>query len=237
MEVLSELWAWLTDPTNWSGSFGIPKRLLEHTQMSLFATVLAAAIAIPAGLFIGHTRRLEFLAISLGNLGRALPSFGILALVFPLDRYFPGIGFYPTLIALFLLAVPPILTNTYVAVKGVDADTLEAARGMGLSEREVLLGIEARLGAPLIVAGIRSAAVAVVATATLAALGGWGGLGRFIIDGRAIGDDGQLIGGALLVALLAIATELVLALVERLSSPKGVVAHRRTARVPRTARA
>lgn len=236
MGVLGEVWTWFGDPSNWSGSFGIPARLFEHAQMSLIATALGGAVALPVGLYIGHTRRFEFAAVSLANLGRALPSFAILAFLFAFDRYLPGIGFYPTLVALTLLAIPPILTNTYVGVKGVDADTVEAARGMGLTERDVLLGIELRLGAPLIVAGFRTAAVQVVATATLAALGGWGGLGRFIIDGRAIGSlgTGQLVGGALLVAAMAIASELLFGIVERVVAPKGVA--RRTTSATRASR-
>lgn len=222
MGILGEVWTWVSDPLNWSGSFGIPARLFEHAQMSFIATALGGAVGLPVGLYIGHTRRFEFAAQSLANLGRALPSFAILAFLFAFDRYLPGIGFYPTLVALTFLAIPPILTNTYVGVKGTDADTVEAARGMGLTERGVLLGIELRLGAPLIVAGFRTAAVQVVATATLAALGGWGGLGRFIIDGRATGDNAQLVGGAVLVAAMAIATELLFSVVERVVSPKGV---------------
>ena len=231
MGVLGEVWTWFSDPTNWSGSFGIPARLLEHAQMSFIATALGGVVALPVGLYIGHTRRFEFAAVSLANLGRALPSFAILAFLFAFDRYFPGIGFYPTLVALLLLAIPPILTNTYVGVKGVDADTVEAARGMGLTERDVLLGIELRLAAPLIVAGFRTAAVQVVATATLAALGGWGGLGRFIIDGMAIGSlgTGQLVGGAVLVAAMAIVSELLFSIVERVVAPKGVARRARSA--------
>ena len=229
MGTLAEVWTWVSDPLNWSGSFGIPARLFEHAQMSLLATALGGAVGLPVGLFIGHTRRFEFAAVSLANLGRALPSFAILAFVFSFSEFFPGIGFYPTLVALFMLAIPPILTNTYVGVKGIDRDTLEAARGMGLAERDVLFGIELRLGAPLIVAGFRTAAVQVVATATLAALGGWGGLGRFIIDGNATGDRAQLVGGAVLVAAMAIATELLFSVLERVVSPKGVARRSKSA--------
>jgi osmoprotectant transport system permease protein len=228
MGVLADAWGFLADGANWSGSFGIPSRLFEHVQMSLYGTVLGAAIAMPVGMFVGHTRRLEFLAISVGNLGRALPSFGILALVFPFSlRYLPGsIGFSATLIAMFLLAIPPILINTYVGIQNVDSDVVEAARGMGMSGREILWGIELPLAAPLIVAGIRNAAVAVVATATLGALAGWGGLGRFIIDGRAVQDFGEMVAGAFLVAALAVLTELGLSALERRVSPRGVKGHR-----------
>jgi osmoprotectant transport system permease protein len=221
MGVLSEAFAWLTDSTNYAGDEGIPARLYEHLQISSQAVLLAGLIALPIGMYIGHRRRLEFLAVNVGNLGRALPSFGILGLVFPFTLTLPGeIGFWATFFALFLLAIPPILTNTYVGIKGVDPDVVEAARGMGMTERELLLRLESPLAAPLIVAGLRTASVQVVATATLGALAGWGGLGRFIVDGNSQGDDAQLLGGAILVALFAIVTEVIFSLLERWISPK-----------------
>jgi osmoprotectant transport system permease protein len=215
----------LTHAHNWQGDSGIAHRLVEHVAMSLLATVIGTLIALPVGLYIGHAKRAQFLAVSVGNLGRALPSFGVLALVFPFTlRYsvlqFGGLGFSATLVALVLLSIPPILTNTYVGIDGVDPDVIEAARGMGMSEAGVLRRVELPLAAPLIIVGIRSAAVAVVATATLAALVAWGGLGRFIVDGFATRDNAQIMAGAILVALLAILTELAFAGIERLVSPK-----------------
>jgi osmoprotectant transport system permease protein len=228
MNIISETVRWFADASHWSGPSGVPARVLEHIQISLLAVAVAAVIALPVGLFIGHTRRGEFLAVSVGNLGRALPSFGILALVFPLTlRYAPGsIGFAPTLIALFLLAIPPILTNTYVGVQNVDPDVTESARGMGLSGRQVLFQLEVPLAAGLIVAGLRTAAVQVVATATLGAVFAWGGLGRFIVDGFAQGDDGMIVAGALLVATLAILTEVAFTLLERAVTPRTASARR-----------
>lgn len=224
MDLVADAFAFLTDGANWTGSTGIPTRLWEHVQMSLVATGLALIVALPVGLAIGHSRKGEFVASSIGNIGRALPSFGVLGLVFPFTlRYLPGsIGFAATLIALFLLAIPPILINTYVGVQGVDADTLEAARGMGMDWRQVLVMLEIPLAVPLIVSGVRNAAVAVVATATLGAVVAWGGLGRFIIDGFAVGDHGQILAGAFLVAGLAVATELGMGALERILSPKGL---------------
>jgi osmoprotectant transport system permease protein len=215
----------LLHANNWQGSGGIAHRLAEHAGMSLLATVIGTLIALPVGLYIGHAKRAQFLAVSVGNMGRALPSFGVLALVFPFTlRYsvlqFGGLGFSATLIALVLLAIPPILTNTYIAVDGVDPDVIEAARGVGMNEAELLRKVELPLAAPLILVGIRTGAVAVVATATLAALVAWGGLGRFIVDGFATSDDAQIVAGAILVALLAIVTELVFALIERWIKPK-----------------
>lgn len=225
MEIVRDALAFMIDGANWTGTAGIPARTFEHLQMSALATFLATVVALPVGLFIGHTRRWTFLAVSIGNLGRALPSFGILAIVFPFTlRYnFPGdIGFSATLIALFLLAIPPIVLNTYVGIQGVDADTIEAAKATGMTGRQVLFDLEVPLAAPLMVAGLRNAAVSVVATATLAALVGWGGLGRFIIDGFSVSDDGQILAGAVLVATLAVLTELAFGLLERVTAPRGV---------------
>lgn len=221
MGLFAETIGWLSDPANWSGPAGIPVRVLEHVEMSLLAVALAAVVAMPGGLAIGHTRKGEFAAVSVANLGRALPSFGILAIVFPFTFRLPGpLGFWPTLIALFVLAIPPILTNTYVGVQTVDRDAVEAARGMGMSEGQVLSGLEVPLAAPLIVAGLRIAAVQVVATATLAALVAWGGLGRYIIDGFQQGDVPMAVAGAVLVAALAIVTELAFGLLERAVTPR-----------------
>jgi osmoprotectant transport system permease protein len=220
MDALKALVEFLSQPDTWTGVEGIPNRVYEHIQLSALSIVVATLIALPVGLFIGHTRKFSFLAISIGNLGRALPSFAVLALVFPFTlRTLPGIGFYPSLIAMTLLAIPPILTNPYAGISAVDADTLEAARGMGMREREVLFKVEVPLAAPLIVAGMRTAAVAVVATATLAAIVAWGGLGRFIIDGFSQGNDAKMLTGALSVALLAIATELAFGLLQRAVDP------------------
>ncbi|MGH2756681.1 MAG: ABC transporter permease [Actinomycetota bacterium] len=224
MNVISEGLSFLTDPANWSGSAGIPVRLWEHVQISFYATALGTAVALPIGLLIGHARRGEAIVSSIGNIGRALPSFGVLGIVFPFSlRYLPGsIGFTATLFALFLLAIPPILINTYVGVQAVDEDALESATGMGMSWRQILFVLEIPLAAPLIIAGIRNAAVAVVATATLGALVAWGGLGRFIIDGFAVRDNGQILAGAILVAGLAVVTELGIGRIEKILSPKGL---------------
>jgi osmoprotectant transport system permease protein len=219
----TEVIEWFTDPSHWSGSFGILARTLEHLIMSGVSLGIGAAIALPAGMYIGHTRRFEFIAVTVANLGRSIPSFGLLFLFV----LWLGIGLGsppslrpPVIFALVLLAIPPILTNTYVGIQSVNAGTLEAARGMGMSDGHVLSRIEIPLGVPLILAGLRTAAVQVVATATLGAVVGGGGLGRFIIDGFATGNDPQIFGGALLVALLAIVTELGFGLLERVATPR-----------------
>jgi len=226
MGLLAKVWDWFLTPATWTGSGidpGILVRTNEHVSMSFQAILLAAAVALPVGMYIGHRRRFELMAISVGNIGRALPSFGILGITFAVTTSLdvPGtLGFWATFVALFLLAIPPILTNTYAGIKGVDGDTIEAARGMGMSEREILLKIELPLAALLIVAGLRLAAVQVVATATLGALVAWGGYGRYIVDGFAAGDDVQLLGGAILVAALAILTEIAFGLLQRWMRPK-----------------
>lgn len=221
MNLIAEALQWIVDPEQWSGPGSIPIRITEHLQMSIQSLLVAALIALPVGVFVGHKRRFEFAAVTVGNLGRAVPSFGILAFAWIFTNSWPGaLGFWPTFIALVLLGIPPILTNTYVGVKGVDSDTLEAARGMGMSERGVLLGLELPLSTPLIVVGLRTAAVQIVATATLGAVASWGGLGRFIVDGFAVRDQPQILGGAILVAVLAIVTEAIFSILERLLAPK-----------------
>jgi osmoprotectant transport system permease protein len=225
MNELAELFTWITDPASWTGARGIPTRVFEHIQLSGLAMVLASAVALPLGFYIGHARRFELAVVWIANLGRAIPSLAILALAFPISISLGlGVGFWPTFAALFVLAIPPMLTNTYVGVREVDADALESARGMGMTEREVLLQVEVPLAVPMMIAGIKTSAVQVVATATLGAVAGSGGLGRFILDGFATGRQGPVLGGALLVALLAIGVELGLGAVEKRTAPG---AHRR----------
>lgn len=208
MDFLASVVAWFADPAHWSGDDGIPIRVSEHVQLSALAVGVAAAIALPLGLYLGHTGRGGFVAINVANLGRALPSLALIALGLVVSIALGlGLGFWPTLFALVPLALPPILTNTFVAVRAVDRDTVEAARGMGLRERQILREIELPLALPLILGGIRTASVNVVATATLGALVAGGALGRYIVDGLALQEYERLFAGALLVALLAIATE------------------------------
>jgi len=222
MSFLSQVIKWFADGSHWTGDAGVPHRMIQHVEVSVLALLAAIILAVPVGMLIGHTRRGQFLAMSVGNLGRPLPTFGILAIIFPITlRYAPGsIGFPPTLIAMFLLAIPPILTNAYVGVRDVDRDTVEAARGMGLTGWDLLAQLELPLAVPLIVAGVRTASVQVVATATLGAVFSFGGLGRFIVDGYSVNNHVTILAGAILVALLAVFAELSLALVERLVRPR-----------------
>ena len=208
MEFLGSVAGWFADPAHWSGDDGIPTRVWEHVQLAGLSVAVAAAVALPVGLFLGHTGRGAFAAINVANLGRALPSLALLAIALPVSFALGlGLGFWPTFLALVPLALPPILTNTFVAVRGVDRDTIEAARGMGLRESQILRQVELPLALPLILGGVRTAAVNVVATATLGALVAGGALGRYIVDGLALQEYDRLFAGALLVALLAIVTE------------------------------
>jgi osmoprotectant transport system permease protein len=218
---------WIFTASHWNVvnlQSGIRAQLAYHVELSAISLAVAAAVAIPVGLLVGHKRRGQFLAVSVANVGRAIPSFALVVLLFiAVGNVWPTLqlSMLPTAIALVMLAIPPILTNTYVGIQEVDADTVEAARGMGLSGRQILTRIEIPLAAPLTMAGLRTSAVTVVATATLAAFAGGGGLGVFLYNGFAQhGQEPQLIGGAILVAVLALATELVFAGLERAVTPR-----------------
>ncbi|MDQ3401007.1 MAG: ABC transporter permease [Chloroflexota bacterium] len=225
IDFLASVVAWFADPAHWRGEDGIPTRLFEHVQLSGAAVAIAAAIALPLGLYLGHTGRGGFVAINVANLGRALPSLALIALGLVASIALGlGLGFWPTLFALVPLALPPILTNTFVAVRAVDRDTIEAARGMGLRETQILREVELPLALPLILGGMRTAAVNVVATATLGALVAGGALGRYIVDGLALQEYDRLFAGALLVAVLAIATELAFGIPAARSRYSGSVA-------------
>jgi osmoprotectant transport system permease protein len=218
MELLTMTAQWLTDPVNWQGAGGIPARLSEHVALSCASLLLAAVVAMPLGLWIGHTGRFSWLVVSSANAWRALPSFAVIGLLVPfttsIDRNL-GFTLYPTLIAMIVLAGPPLLVNSYQGIAGVDRDLVEAARAMGMRERQILLGLEIPIALPVIATGIRSAAVQVVATATLGATFGFGGLGRYIVLGDANKNNGELFGGVVLVAALALVTLGLFLLIER----------------------
>jgi osmoprotectant transport system permease protein len=192
-------------------------RTVEHLQLSAAAIGVALVIAIPLGVVLGHLHRGSFVAINVGNIGRALPSLAVIAI----GIAFLGIGFTNVLVALVILAVPPMLTNAYVAVDQVDADAVEAARGMGMSPLQVLRRIELPLALPLIFAGIRTASVYVVATATVAAVAGGRGLGEIIVDQAGYRLRG-VIAAALIVSLLAFAVDTLFALLQRRVTPPGL---------------
>jgi osmoprotectant transport system permease protein len=218
MSLLQSVVRWFADPAQWSGSDGIPVRLAEHVRLSAESVAIGALIALPIGIALGHYGRFGNLAMNVSNVGRAVPSFGILVIAFQAM----GLGDLPIVVALTALAIPPMVTNSYVALSEVDPDIKEAARGMGYRDLARLFRVELPLSVPLIMAGVRTSAVQVVATATLAALIAGGGLGRFIVDGFGQQNNAMLFAGAVLVALLALATELSLSGVERVLVPRGI---------------
>jgi osmoprotectant transport system permease protein len=189
----------------------------EHLKLSGASILIACAVAIPVGLVLGHTGKGELLAISLSNIGRAVPSLALIAFFVA----YIGVGFTNVMLALVLLAIPPILTNTFVGVRQVDPEVIDAGRGMGLTSVQVVQRVELPLALPSIFGGIRTSAVNVVATATIAPLAGVLTLGDFILSANVYGDNGRL-AGAILVALLAVAVELAFAALQRLVSPKGL---------------
>jgi osmoprotectant transport system permease protein len=211
VSLLQEAFQYLNDPFNWTRPNGILDLAAQHLRISVTAVLAAMVIGIPVGALLGHTGRGGGFTVALSNVSRAIPTLALLT-VFAVTP----IGFGPTAttIALALFALPPILTNTYVGFRGVDPDVVEASRAMGMSGRQVVFRAELPLAVPLLMTGVRTAAVQVVATATLAALVAGGGLGRIITLGFRQQDY-----GAILVALLAVGTEVLLSVVSRLVTP------------------
>ena len=191
--------------------------LFRQIWISALALAGAVAIALPIGVYLGHRGTGELLAVAIGNAGRAIPELALIAIM----AAFIGVGVLNVTIALMILGIPPILTNTFVAMRQVDRDAVEAARGMGMTEWEVIRKVELPLGVPTIMGGVRTGAINIVATATIAPLAGVVTLGDFVINRNVYGDEGVL-AGAILVALLALAVELCLAGVQRLLTPKGL---------------
>ncbi|MES4887254.1 ABC transporter permease [Streptomyces sp. NPDC096012] len=218
MNVLDFAHAFFSDGAHWHGYDGIPTRLVEHVQYSVEALLLAAAIGMPVGLLTGHYGRGGNALALIATAGRALPSFGLLVLMF----IWIGFGLGPVMIPLVVLAVPPILVTTYEAIGSVDPSPVDAGRGMGMSEARVLFQVELPVALPLVLSGLRTAAVQIVSTATIAAYVSLGGLGRYIIDGLYQKNYEKVVGGATLVAGLALATLAVFWAVSRLTVSPGV---------------
>ncbi|MGW1540819.1 ABC transporter permease [Streptomyces sp. NPDC002309] len=218
MNVLNFINAFFSDSAHWRGYDGIPTRLLEHVQYSLLALGIAAAVGLPVGLLTGHTGRGGNTLALIATAGRALPSFGLMVLMFVLF----GLGPAPVMIPLVVLAIPPILVTTYEAMRSVDPAPVDAARGMGMGEAGVLFRVEVPVALPLILSGLRLAAIQIVSTATIAAYVSFGGLGRYIVDGLYQRDYEKVVGGATLVAVLALATLGVFWAVGRVVVSRGV---------------
>ena len=228
MSFFGDVYDFLTNSDQWHGRESIPHLLGQHVQLTVVSVLAAAVVALPIGILLGHVRTGGAVAVNVANIGRALPAFALLILAVQ----WVGIGdptgvltpvqSVPAFIAMFALAVPPMLANAYVGMASVDDEIREAARGMGMNAREMIWHVELPNAVPLLMAGVRTATVAVVATATLAAYVDSGGLGRYIVDGFAVNDNAKVFAGGLLVALLAIAFELVLAVLQRAITSPGI---------------
>jgi osmoprotectant transport system permease protein len=218
MSFLSYAWNWLKQPQQWHGSGGIPVRTLEQLGYTGLSLLIAAVIAVPLGVLIGHTGRGALFVINVANAWRAIPTLGLLVLLVI------TLGFSPLswLIPLVVLGIPPILVNTYEGVAGVEPDLKDAAQGMGMTPWQQVRKVEVPVAMPLIVLGLRTGAIFVVATATIAAYIGLGGLGRYIIDGLAVNDYGEVAGGAAAVVVLALAVQVLFIGVRRLAVPAGL---------------
>ena len=216
---------WFFDPARLQGQDAIPARLSEHLVISGAAVAIALAIGLPIGLWIGHTGRGAGFAINVANIGRAIPSYALMGMILPLSLAFsPEYGLWqiPIIVAMVALAIPPILVNTYAGLREVDRELIEGARGMGLTERQILIDVEVPLAIPVIVGGIRTASLQVIATATIGAIFGGPGLGRYIFDGLLNQDPARTAGGAVLVAALAVAVDLILGQLQRLLTPRAL---------------
>jgi osmoprotectant transport system permease protein len=205
--------SYLLDAANWDPATpgSIPQLILSHLWYVALALLIGTAIALPVGLWIGHTGRGSFLAINAGNAGRSLPTLGLLMLMVTLL----GLGLTPVLIALTVLVIPPILTSAYAGIRSLDPRVVDAARGVGMRPWQVLAQVELPMALPVLMSGFRSAALQVIATATVAAAVGLGGLGRLLIDGLSVNDYSRVLAGAIVVAVLAVALDLLLALAQR----------------------
>ena len=228
MNYFQEGFVWLNDPLNWTNPGGLFDRLQEHLLISLWAVLLGCVIGWPLGIWLGHRGRGGGAVITVANLTLAIPTLALLTIL-PLTPL--GFGQPPVVVALAVFAVPPLLANAYTGLRQIDPETREAARGMGLSGGQVLRRVELPLSVPYLAAGLRTAAVQVVATAALAAFVNGGGLGEIISAGFGIGmsngGGGQIVAGGIAVALLALLVEAVLAGVQRLVTPAALRTDRR----------
>jgi osmoprotectant transport system permease protein len=218
MNIFAETIAWLTNPKNWTGTGGIPTRLLEHLQYSGLVLLIAAAIAVPIGLYIGHTGRGRVVAVAVAGALRALPTLGLLVLF----ALLAGSGLMPPVWALVILTVPPLLAGTYAGISSVDATVVDAARAMGMTELQILFRVEIPNGLQVMFGGIRTAVLQVIATVSVVAYLPLGGLGRYLFDGLVLQDFPRMLGGSLLIAGLAIAVDLILAGVQKLVISPGL---------------
>lgn len=217
---------WLADALNWQGNQGIPVRIMEHLGYSAIVLVVSAIIAIPIGLFVGHTGKGHVVVVSLSGVLRALPTLGIMTLFALMAT--STLSLAPAVWALVLLAVPPLLTGTYAGIAAVDPAIVDSARSMGMTEWQVLFRVEVPNALSVMLGGVRSAVLQVVATVSVVAFIGLGGLGRYIIDGLSVQDYGQVLGGAVVIAVMAILIDGLLALLQRAVVSPGLKEARKT---------
>lgn len=212
MSVFADTFAWIADPLHWAGSAGIPARLGEHLQYTGLVMLIAVAIAVPVGLYVGHTGRGKVAIVAIAGALRALPTLGLLTLFVLLA----GIGLMPPIWALVILTVPPLLAGTYAGISSVDRNVVDAARAMGMTELQVLFRAELPNALTVMFGGFRTGVLQVIATVSVVAYINLGGLGRYLFDGLVLSDFPQMLGGSLLIAALAIAVDLILSLFQRL---------------------
>jgi osmoprotectant transport system permease protein len=235
MNLFAEAIAWLADPARWGGGrFSVPNALLDHLFYTAISVLIAAIIAIPLGYLIGHTGKGREVAVAISGAARALPSFGLIVLlVLLLGVTRTAIG---AVIAFVLLAIPSILAGAYAGIEAVDRRTVDAARAVGMTEWQILLKVEAPLGLPLLIGGVRSAMLQVIATVALAGFVNLGGFGYYVIQGLQLRNYDQILAGALLIIALVLVIDAIFGLLAKLSEPRGLAAPKKPrarARSPR----
>jgi osmoprotectant transport system permease protein len=216
--VISEMIGWFTDPATWQGPGGVPVRIAQHVGFVALSLLIATAVAVPVGLYVGHTGHGSTVLVGTGNAIRALPTLGLVTLLFLLVSD----STVAAVIGLVVLAVPPILAGTYAGLRAVDRRVVDAAEGMGMRQGQRLWQVEIPMALPLLLGGVRNAVLQLVATTAVAAYVGLGGLGRFLLDGLAVFDYGEVAGGAIITAALAITLDLALLVAQRAVVPRGV---------------
>jgi osmoprotectant transport system permease protein len=218
VNLLEQVAAWFADPAHWSGTDGVPARLGEHVYYSALTLAIAAAVAVPLGMYVGHTGRGRIAVVSTTSALRALPTLGLLTLFVLLL----GIGLMPPIYALVILTIPPLLAGTYAGIAAVDRQLVDAARGLGMTEWQILAKVELPNALPVLLGGVRAAVLQVIATVAVVAYINLGGLGRFLIDGLAVRDPVRMFAGAILIAVLALAVDGLLALLQRFAVSPGL---------------
>lgn len=222
--IFQEALAWILDPAHWSGNGSIPQRLMETLAISGISLLIALLIAVPLGIYIGHTGRGRSFAIILSNVARALPTLGLLSILILVI----GVNWIPVAIVLVVLGIPPMLAGVYAGFESVNRDTIDAARAIGMTEAQIIGRVEIPLAAPLLVGGLRACALQIVATTTVASAFAFGGFGAYLVRGLAQADWAQMLAGAILITVLCLILDGLLSVLQRLVAPRDIAAARRT---------